>query len=155
VPFYLYILYILIALPLLWAISVLLTGDWNIFLYLLIGLLGAVLVLLTPRYWNILVALLWLGILVWTAPEARTARESHRTTKPTEVPIVIRLDLTPKAMRACAEAFARYGFWDVRDYECQVEKGSEGVVVALYGPGADGKAGEKKRLGEVPLGKGR
>ena len=75
--------------------------------------------------------------------------------QPREAPIIIRLDLTPEAMRACAEAFARYGFWDVRDYECRVEKGSEGVVVALYGPGADGKAGELKRLGEVPLGRGK
>jgi len=68
-----------------------------------------------------------------------------------QVPIVIRLDLTPEAMRACAEAFTRYGFWDVRDYECRVERGPKGVVVALYGPGADGEAGGKKRLGEVPL----
>ncbi len=67
-------------------------------------------------------------------------------------PIVISLDLTEGAMRACAEAFARYGFWDVREHECCVEKGPKGVVVAIYGPGADGKAGEKKRLGEVPLG---
>jgi hypothetical protein len=70
-----------------------------------------------------------------------------------EPPIVIRLDLTPVAMRACAEAFIRFGFWSVQDYECRVEKGAKGVVVALYGPGADGKAGEKKRLGEVPLGR--
>jgi hypothetical protein len=74
--------------------------------------------------------------------------------KPKEAPIVIRLDLTPEAMRACAEAFARYGFWGVRDYECRVERSPKGVVVALYGPGADGKAGEKKRLGEVLLGGG-
>jgi hypothetical protein len=75
--------------------------------------------------------------------------------QPKEAPVVIRLDLTPEAMRACTEAFVRYGFWDVRDYECRVERGSKDVVVALYGPGADGKAGEKKRLGEVPLGRGR
>jgi hypothetical protein len=71
--------------------------------------------------------------------------------KPKEAPVVIRLDLTPEAMRACAEAFVRYGFWDIRDYECRVERGPKGMVVALYGPGADGKAGEKKRLGEVPF----
>jgi hypothetical protein len=66
-------------------------------------------------------------------------------------PIVISLDLTQGAMRACAEAFVRYGFWDVKEHECRVEKGAKGMVVALYGPGADGKSGEKKRLGEVPL----
>jgi hypothetical protein len=81
----------------------------------------------------------------------RLAQESLQAQKPKEAPIVIRLDLTPEAMRACAEAFARYGFWDVRDYECRVERGPKGVVVALYGPGVDGKAGKKKRLGEVPL----
>jgi hypothetical protein len=69
----------------------------------------------------------------------RIAKEPAATPKPREAPIVIRLDLTPEAMR---------------DYECRVEKGSKGMVVALYGPGADGKAGEKKRLGEVPLGGG-
>jgi hypothetical protein len=84
----------------------------------------------------------------------RLAQESLQAQKPKEAPIVIRLDLTPEAMRACAEAFARYGFWDVRDYECRVERAPKGVVVALYGPGADGKTGEKKRLGEVPLGGG-
>jgi hypothetical protein len=84
----------------------------------------------------------------------RIAKEPAATPKPKEAPIVIRLDLTPEAMRACAEAFARYGFWDVRDYECRVERSPKGVVVALYGPGADGKAGEKKRLGEVLLGGG-
>jgi hypothetical protein len=84
----------------------------------------------------------------------RIAKEPSATPKPKEAPIVIRLDLTPEAMRACAEAFARYGFWDVRDYECRVERSPKGVVVALYGPGADGKAGEKKRLGEVLLGGG-
>jgi hypothetical protein len=73
------------------------------------------------------------------------------TPPPKEAPIIIRLDLTPEAMKACAEAFVRYGFWSVRDYECRVERGPKGVVVALYGPGADGKAGEKRRLGEVPL----
>jgi hypothetical protein len=83
----------------------------------------------------------------------RLAQELPQAQKPKEAPIVIRLDLAPEAMRACAEAFARYGFWDVRDYECRVERGPKGVVVALYGPGADGKAGEKKRLGEVPLGR--
>jgi len=82
----------------------------------------------------------------------RIAREPAAT--PKEAPIIIRLDLTPEAMRACAEAFVRYGFWDVRDYECRVERGPKGMVVALYGPGADGKAGDKKRLGEVPLGGG-
>jgi len=84
----------------------------------------------------------------------RIAKEPAATPKPKEAPVVIRLDLTPEAMRACAEAFVRYGFWDVQDYECRLEKGPEGVVVALYGPGADGKAGEKKRLGEVPLREG-
>jgi len=81
----------------------------------------------------------------------RLAEKAPQAQNPQEAPIVIRLDLTPEAMRACAEAFVRYGFWDVRDYECRVERGPEGVVVALYGPGADGEAGEKKRLGEVPL----
>jgi hypothetical protein len=83
----------------------------------------------------------------------RIAREPAAI--PKEAPVVIRLDLTPEAMRACAEAFVRYGFWDVRDYECRVERGPKGMVVALYGPGADRKAGEEKRLGEVPLGRGR
>jgi hypothetical protein len=78
-------------------------------------------------------------------------RETPPPQEPKEAPIVIRLDLTPEAMKACAEAFVRFGFWSVQDYECRVERGPKGVVVALYGPGADGKAGEKKRLGEVPL----
>ena len=85
----------------------------------------------------------------------RLAQKAPQAQNPQEAPIVIRLDLTPEAMRACAEAFVRYGLWDVRDHECRLEKGPEGVVVALYGPGADGKAREKKRLGEVPLGRGR
>jgi hypothetical protein len=102
-----------------------------------------------------LLALLGLGVLFGTfifSVSYRVAEKLVATPKPKEAPIAIRLDLTPEAMRACAEAFVRYGFWDVRDYECRVERGPKGVVVALYGPGADGKAGEKKRLGEVPLG---
>ncbi len=103
-------------------------------------------------------ALLALGVLLSIllfSVGYRIAQKLAATPEPKEAPIVIRLDLTPEAMRACAEAFVRYGFWDVRDYECRVERGSKGVVVALYGPGADGKAGEMKRLGEVPLGRER
>ena len=105
-----------------------------------------------------LLALLALGVLFGIflfSVGYRIAEKLVAIPKPKEAPVVIRLDLTPEAMRACAEAFVRYGLWDVRDYECRVERSPKGMVVALYGPGADGKAGEKKRLGEVPLAWGR
>ncbi len=106
-------------------------------------------------YFNMLLIILTLYMVGAVITIVGLIRETSPTPKPKEAPIIIRLDLTPEAMRACAEAFVRYGFWDVRDYECRLERGPEGVVVALYGPGADGKAGEKKRLGEVPLGRER
>jgi hypothetical protein len=102
---------------------------------------------------NVMLAFFITLNIILTFSILRLTRESLQAQKPKETPIVIRLDLTPEAMQACAEAFIRYGFWDVRDYECQVERGPKGMVVVLYGPGADGKAGEKKRLGEVPFGR--
>lgn len=80
----------------------------------------------------------------------------------TQAPVVIRLDLTPEAMEACKEAFIRYGFDDVRQYECRLEKGDGGLEVALYGPDYNdptyrAKGGEApvRRLGAVSLGGGR
>jgi hypothetical protein len=150
-----YLLYVPTALLFLGVTYALVTHEyWSIYLYILTALFGAILTLLTPGYWNIPVGVLVLILLVLTSPERRSPAKPTEVPV-TEAPIVIRPDLTPEAMKACAEAFVRYGFWDVRDYECRVERGSKGAVVALYGPGADGKAGEKKRLGEVPLGRGR
>jgi hypothetical protein len=144
-----YLVYVPIAL-LFFGITLLLfiPEYWSIHLYTLASILGLALILLTPGYRGLPISILAFISIVATSPEYRSPA------KPTEAPVVIRLDLTPEAMRACAEAFARYGFWDVRDYECRVERSPKGVVVALYGPGADGKAGEKKRLGEVLLGGG-
>ena len=103
------------------------------------------------RFGEEFVEILFVFLMAFTATLTFACLTFHR--EQAQKPIVISLDLTQGAMRACAEAFVRYGFWDVREYECRVEKGPQGMVVAIYGPGADGKAGEKKRLGEVPLGK--
>ena len=77
----------------------------------------------------------------------------------THAPVVIRLDLTPEAMAACKEAFIRYGFEGVRQYECRLEKGDGGLEVALYGPDyndptyvRNGGEPPVRRLGAVPLG---
>ena len=143
----LFYLYALTAIPLIGAIFVLLTtGYWNVYLYILVGLLGGILVLITPGYWKIPVGFLWLIFLALTSPDQSSTKH--------KAPVVIRLNLTPEVMRACAEALTRYGLLDVQDYECQVEKDSKGVVVALYSSMENGKVGEKKRLGEVPLGGG-
>lgn len=91
------------------------------------------------------------GIVAFTqrpqAPEPREAR------------IVIRIDLNPEAMRACAKAFVRYGFYSVEEYECRLERTSGGLVVALYGPDyrdpvyvRNGGTPPVRRLGAVPLG---
>lgn len=88
------------------------------------------------------------------APSPQGAPQEAR-----EAPIVIRLDLTPEAMQACATAFVRYGFSDVREYECRLERTADGVVVALYGPDyrdpdytRTGGQPPVRRLGAVPLG---
>jgi hypothetical protein len=147
-------LYILIA-ALLGAIpGLFIPGYWGGYLLFLLQvvLLWAFLVFVTPPNSRPILVFLSLILYSWVAHQAWTAREPHPATNSTKTSgVLIGPDLVPEAMRACAEAFARYGFWDVRDYECRVERGPKGVVVALYGPGVDGKAGEKKRLGEVPL----
>jgi len=81
---------------------------------------------------------------------------------PREAPVVIRLDLTPEAMAACKEAFVRYGFSDVKEYECRLEREGATLQVALYGPDYNdptyrAKGGEApvRRLGAVSLGGGR
>lgn len=88
------------------------------------------------------------------APSPQEAPQEAR-----EAPIVIRLDLTPEAMQACARAFIRYGYHDVREYECRLERTADGVVVALYGPDyrdpdytRTGGQPPVRRLGAVPLG---
>lgn len=77
----------------------------------------------------------------------------------TQAPVVMRLDLTPEAMAACKEAFVRYGFSDVKEYECRLEREGATLQVALYGPDYNdpiyrAKGGEApvRRLGAVPLG---
>lgn len=86
-------------------------------------------------------------------------RNSARVEAPREAPIVVRLDLTPQAMEACARAFIRYGYHDVREYECRLEREGDRLVVALYGPdygdpGYTRTGGQPpvRRLGAVPLG---
>ena len=81
---------------------------------------------------------------------------------PREAPVVIRLDLTPEAMAACKEAFVRYGFSDVKEYECRLEREGTTLQVALYGPDYNdptyrAKGGEApvRRLGGVSLGGGK
>jgi len=85
-------------------------------------------------------------------------RDSARVEAPREAPIVVRLDLTPQAMGACARAFVRYGYYDVKEYECRLEREGDRLVVALYGPDyADAAYRQRggtppvRRLGAVPL----
>ena len=130
-------------------------GYWGGYLLFLlqVWLLWVAFIFLTPEHNNTTLALLSLATFFWVAYLAWNTGKPDPTTKHTETTEApIGPDLIPEAMQACAKAFVRYGFWDVNDYECRVEEGPEGVVVALYGPGADGE-GEKKRLGEVPLGR--
>ena len=82
---------------------------------------------------------------VWKALKPEIEDEPIRESEPSA-----KLDLTQEAMRACAEAFVRYGFYDVRDYECRIEVKDGGVAVVLYGPD---ESGGLKRYGEVPIGK--
>lgn len=81
---------------------------------------------------------------------------------PREAPVIIRLDLTPEAMAACKRAFVRYGFSDVDEYECRLEREGATLQVALYGPDYNdptykAKGGEApvRRLGSVSLGGGK
>ncbi|MBW6396169.1 hypothetical protein KZX47_13570 [Thermus sp. SYSU G05001] len=85
-------------------------------------------------------------------------QDSARAEAPREAPIVLRLDLTPQAMGACARAFIRYGYHDVSEYECRVEREGGRLVVALYGPDygdaeyrRHGGTPPVRRLGAVPL----
>jgi hypothetical protein len=153
--FYLYVLIAVLigAIP-----GFFIPGYWSgyVLFLLQVWFLWVAFIFLTPEHRNTSLALLSLATFFWIAYLAWPTPKPSPATKPTEGPeVLIGPELVPEAMRACAEAFVRYGFWDVRDYECRLERGSEGVVVALYGPEADEKAtGEKKRLGEVPIGFG-
>lgn len=106
----------------------------------------------------ILLALIGLTTLVMSLTAQDTAQD---VSTPREAPVVIRLDLTPEAMAACKEAFVLYGFSDVKEYECRLEKGDGGLEVALYGPDyndptyvRNGGEPPVRRLGAVSLGGG-
>lgn len=105
------------------------------------------------------IAILAIGVAGLVAIAYLLDRPQEPPQVQTQAPVVIRLDLTPEAMEACKEAFIRYGFDDVRQYECRLEKGDGGLEVALYGPDyndptyvRNGGEPPVRRLGAVPLG---
>lgn len=85
-------------------------------------------------------------------------KAKEERTRPEPAPIVIRLDLTDKAMEACAKAFVRYGFYSIEEYHCRLEESDGKLMVSLYGPDyrdpqylKDGTPPPVRKLGSVPL----